>query len=160
MTLDEFFGIGRTVTLGTHVFQPDEIKAFASKFDPQPFHLDEAAAARSVFGRLCASGWHTASMWMKKNLEHRQDFDPSAWTGDGPAPVFGPSPGFKKLRWLKPVYAGETITFTRTGLAHRPVLSRPGWRMLTLACEAFDSSGDKVIEFESSVLVQVGRIQP
>ena len=53
------------------------------------------------------------------------------------------------------VYAGETITFTRTGLAHRPVASRPGWRLLTIRSEAFDSTGDKVIEFEGAVLVQV-----
>ena len=49
MTLDEYLGIGETVELGTHTFQPDEIKAFARKYDPQPFHLDEAAAERSVF---------------------------------------------------------------------------------------------------------------
>ena len=155
MTLDEYFGIGETTVLGTHVFEPDAIKAFAAKYDPQPFHLDEAAAARSVFGRLCASGWHTAAVWMKKNLEKGGNSDPQRWTGPGPMPIFGPSPGFRNLRWPKPVYAGETITFTRTGLAHRPVASRPGWRLLTIRSEAFDSTGDKVIEFESAVLVQV-----
>lgn len=155
MTLDEYLGIGETTVLGTHVFQPDAIKAFATKYDPQPFHLDEEAATRSVFGRLCASGWHTASVWMKKNLEKRMDSEPQRWAGPGPMPVFGPSPGFRNLRWLKPVYAGETITFTRTGIAHRPLASRPGWRLLTIKAEAFDTTGDKVIEFESSVLVQV-----
>ena len=155
MTLDEYFGVGETVVLGTHVFEPDAIKAFAAKFDPQPFHLDEKAAERSVFGGLCASGWHTAAVWMKKNLEKRMDSEPHRWTGPGPMPVFGPSPGFRNLRWLKPVHAGETISFTRTGLDHRPVASRPGWRLLTIRAEAFDSTGDKVIEFDSSVLVQV-----
>lgn len=155
MTLDAFFGIGETVVLGSHVFEPEAIKAFARKFDPQPFHLDETAAERSVFGRLCASGWHTAAVWMKKNLEKNADPSAAVWTGQGSAPVFGPSPGFRNLRWLKPVYAGETITFTRTGLAHRPVASRPGWTLLTIRAEAFDSTGDKVIEFDSSVLVQV-----
>lgn len=155
MTLDEYFGVGETIVLGTHTFEPEAIKAFARKFDPQPFHLDEEAARRSVFGRLCASGWHTASVWMKKNLEKRMDSEPQRWTGPGPRPVFGPSPGFRNLKWTKPVYAGETITFTRTGLDHRPVASRPGWRLLTIRAEAFDSTGDKVIEFDSSVLVQV-----
>jgi len=152
--LDEYLGIGRTVTLGSHCFGSEEIKAFARKYDPQPFHLDEEAARKSVFGRLCASGWHTASMWMRYNLTKREDAAP--WTGEGPRPEFGPSPGFQDLKWLKPVYAGETITFTRTGMAHRPLASRPGWRLLTLRCEAFDSTGDKVLEFDSAVLVKTG----
>jgi len=155
MTLDEFFGIGVTTTLGAHRFEPEEIKAFARKYDPQPFHIDEQAAGKSVFGRLCASGWHTAAIWMKYNLEARADQEPGRWTGPGPMPEFGPSPGFKNLKWLKPVYAGETITFTRTGLDHRAVASRRGWRMLAIQAEAFDSTGDKVIEFDSAVLVKV-----
>ena len=126
MTLDEFFGIGVTTTLGSHKFEPEAIKAFARKYDPQPFHVDEGAARRSVFGRLCASGWHTAATWMKYNLATRMETEGRRWTGPGPMPEFGPSPGFKNLKWLKPVYAGETITFTRTGIAHRPIASRPG----------------------------------
>lgn len=150
MTLDEFFGVGTTITLGSHRFEPDEIKAFAAKYDPQPFHLDEKHAEGSVFGRLCASGWHTASMWMRYNLMFRGP----EWTGSGPVPEFGPSPGFKNLKWPKPVYAGETVTFTRTGIAHRQIASRTGWRLLTLRAEAADSTGDKVLEFESAVLVK------
>lgn len=156
MTLDEFFCIGITVTLGSHKFEPEAIKAFARKYDPQIFHLDEEAAKKSVFGGLCASGWHTAATWMKLNLETGVQAEGVRWGGAGPAPEFGPSPGFKDLKWLKPVYAGETVTFTRTALAHRPIKSRPGWRLLTLRSEAFDSTGDKVIEFESAVLVKVG----
>ncbi len=153
MTLDEFFRIGTTVTLGSHRFEPEEIKAFARKYDPQVFHVDEAAAKASVLGGLCASGWHTAATWMKYNLQARMDAE--GWTGSGPAPEFGPSPGFKNLKWLKPVYAGETVTFTRTALSHRPIASRPGWRLLALHSDAFDSTGDKVLEFESAVLVKV-----
>ncbi|RWD48153.1 MaoC family dehydratase [Mesorhizobium sp.] len=156
MSLDEFFCIGVTVTLGSHTFEPEAIKAFARKYDPQIFHLDEEAAKKSVFGGLCASGWHTAATWMKLNLEAGVEAGGARWVGAGPAPEFGPSPGFKNLKWVKPVYAGETVTFTRTALAHRPIMSRPGWRLLTLRSEAFDSTGDKVIEFESAVLVKVG----
>lgn len=152
MSLDEYLAIGTTVALGSHTFQPDEIKAFARKYDPQIFHIDAEAAKKSVFGGLCASGWHTAAMWMKYNLANMQ---PPEWDGPGPAPQFGPSPGFRNLKWLKPVYAGETIRFTRTCLAHRPMASRPGWRLLTIRAEAFDATGDKVIEFENAVLVKV-----
>ena len=152
MTLDAFFRIGTTVTLGSHRFEPEEIKAFARKYDPQVFHVDEEAAKASVLGGLCASGWHTAATWMKYNLQARMDAE--GWTGPGSVPEFGPSPGFKNLKWLKPVYAGETVTFTRTALSHRPIASRPGWRLLALRSEAFDSTGDKVLEFESAVLVK------
>lgn len=155
MTLDEFFGIGVTTELGSHTFGAEEIKAFARKYDPQPFHIDEEAAKNSVFGALCASGWHTAAMWMKYNLAIRMETESERWEGPGPVPVFGPSPGFSNLRWLKPVYAGETIRYTRIGVAHRPVASRPGWRLLTLRSEAFDSTGDKVLTFDSAVLVKV-----
>lgn len=155
MSLDDFFGIGVTTTLGSHRFEPDEIKAFARKYDPQIFHIDEVAAKGTVFGGLCASGWHTAATWMKYNLAMPAATDGARWAGPGPKPEFGPSPGFRNLKWLKPVYAGETVTFTRTGLSHRPIASRPGWRLLTIRAEAFDSTGDKVIEFESAVLVKV-----
>ena len=155
MTLDEFFGIDVTTTLGSHRFEPDAIKAFAKKYDPQPFHLDEEAARKSLLKGLCASGWHTAATWMKYNLETPAATKGLRWEGPGPMPEFGPSPGFRNLKWLKPVYAGETVTFTRTGIAHRPIASRPGWRLLTIRAEGFDSTGDKVIEFESAVLVKV-----
>lgn len=152
--LDDYFHIGETITLGSHIFKADEIKVFARKFDPQRFHVDEKEAEDSLFGSLCASGWHTAATWMKYNLLHREDAVGRPWTGQGPEPEFGPSPGFKNLRWLKPVYAEETITFTRQALAHRALASRPGWRVLTMQCEAFDSTGDKVLEFESAVFVK------
>ncbi len=156
MTLDAYFRIGETITLGSHTFEADEIKAFAAKYDPQRFHMDEDEAKHSVFGGLCASGWHTAATWMKYNLKRREDAGEQPWNGPGEAPQFGPSPGFQNLKWLKPVYAGETVTFTRRALAHRALASRPGWRLLTIACEAFDSTGDKVLEFESAVLVKAG----
>lgn len=154
MSLDAYLRIGETITLGAHTFGAEEIKAFARKYDPQPFHLDEAAAERSVFGRLCASGWHTCAMWMRYNLLSREDAGETLWEGEGERPVFGPSPGFTDLKWLRPVYAGETITFTRRALHHRKLATKPGWRVVTLACEAHDESGTKVLQFESAVLVK------
>ncbi len=76
-SLDEFFGIGVVTPLGSHTFDAEGIKAFARKYDPQPFHTDEEAAKKSVFGGLCASGWQTAATWMKRNLATpRQDAGP------------------------------------------------------------------------------------
>lgn len=154
--LDKFLSLGETVTIGSHTFEADEIMAFARKYDPQPFHVDEVAARNSVLGGLCASGWHTAAMWMKYNLRTRQDAISTPWEGPGPRPEFGPSPGFRNLKWLKPVYAGDTITFTKRTLDHRPLSSRPGWRLMSLMCEAFNASGAKVLEFESVVMLKTG----
>lgn len=150
MTLDEFFEIGVTVPLGAHTFDAESIKAFARKYDPQPFHMNEEAARNSVFGNLCASGWQTAAVWMKLNLATPL----KPWTGSGPAPAFGPSPGITGLKWLKPVYAGETVSYSRTALSHRAMTSRPGWHILTVRAEGIDSTGAKVIEFDSAVLIK------
>lgn len=154
MSLDDFLRIGQTVDLGSHTFQADEIKAFAAKYDPQRFHLDEAEAEKSVFGRLCASGWHTCAMWMRYNLQQRGEILSGPWTGPGEKPEFGPAAGIANLKWLKPVYVGETIRFTRTATGHRALASKPGWHMVSIMCEAFDGSGDKVVEFESSLLLR------
>lgn len=154
MSLDDYLRVGQTIDMGSHTFEPDEIKAFARKYDPQRFHVDEKEAENSVFGKLCASGWHTCAMWMRHNMLTREDVIDRPWHGTGPRPVFGPSPGFTNLKWLKPVYAGDTITFTRKAVGHRSMATRPGWRLLTLLCEATNARGETVLRFDSAVLVQ------
>ena len=154
MKLDDYLQIGRTVYLGSHTFTPEAIMAFAAKYDPQPFHIDEAEALGTVLGRLCASGWHTAAVWMRLHDDVGMTAAPATWTGEGKPPEIGPSPGITNLKWLKPVYAGETIYFSRIATGHRKLSSRPLWFVMSLRAEGNDSQGDKVIEFESSVLVQ------
>jgi acyl dehydratase len=153
MTLDAALAIGETVTLGRHTFEADEIKAFASKYDPQRFHVDEEAAKASVFGRLCASGWHTAAMWMKHNVA---SFPATAERARprGATLTFGPAAGLRDLKWLKPVYVGDTITFTRTADSHRALVSKPGWRLLSSRCEAHNQNGEPVMRFVSLTLVK------
>lgn len=152
MTLEEYLGIGVRLELGSHEFTAAEIRRFAAKYDPQPFHLDENAARHSVFGGLCASGWHTAAMWMRFNIETAYEEVATAWTG--PYPVFGPSPGIRDLKWLKPVYAGETITYFRTGLTLRPHPRRQDWWIHRVKAEGANAEGKGVIEFVSGVLVK------
>jgi acyl dehydratase len=152
MSLDKFFRLGETVDIGTYTFEPEAIKTFARKYDPQPFHVDAELAKQSVFGGLCASGWHTAAAWMKCNI--KTEAVTPAWQGPGPKPEFGPSPGFRNLKWLKPVFAGETVRYTRKVLNHRPLATRPGWHVMTIWGEGHDSTGDKVLEFESAALVK------
>jgi acyl dehydratase len=156
MTLDEWLEVGVTVPIGSHHFSADAIKAFAQKYDPQAFHTDEQKARESVLGGLRASGWHTAAAWMKCNIATPINREGRRWTGPCPEPEMGPSPGFTNMKWLKPVYAGETVSYTRRVVGHRPMASRPGWRLVSLHSQGFDSKGDKVIEFDSAVLVKVG----
>ena len=103
--------IGCEETLGSHHFTREAVLRFARRYDPQPFHLDDAAAARSHFGALCASGWHTAAAWMKCyvdfNARHRKE---RAERGEQ-LPEIGPSPGFENLKWLKPVYPDDVVTY-------------------------------------------------
>ena len=74
----------------------------------------------------------------------------------GEAIEFGPAAGIRDLKWLKPVYVGDTITFTRKALSHRPLASRPGWRMVALENEALDSDGTVVMRFATMVLMRTG----
>ncbi len=73
----EEIAIGETIELGTHTFKANDIIRFAEKYDPQPFHLSEEGAAKTHFGQLCASGWHTASVFMKLLVANQQTFDRS-----------------------------------------------------------------------------------
>ena len=75
MKFFEDIRVGETVEIGSHIFTAEDIKTFAQRFDPQPFHVDDEAAARSHFGRLCASGWHTACVWMRLLIDCRRRED-------------------------------------------------------------------------------------
>lgn len=152
MTLEELYQTGRKVVTGSLTFTAEDIIRFARNFDPQPFHVDEEQARHSLFGRLCASGWHTSAGWMQCFLRFWKE-EARRLAAEGlHAPKLGPSPGFKELRWLKPVYAGDTITYAVTLLEARIVASRPGWRINTILCEGENQHGEPVIRFESKVI--------
>jgi acyl dehydratase len=108
--------VGVNRELGSFTFTADAIKDFARQFDPQPFHLDEAAGRASLFGGLAASGWHLTAVFMKllvSRMRRREQAAAKA-RGEEIAPG-GPSPGFKNMRWLKPVLAGDTLTLLHRG---------------------------------------------
>lgn len=147
----EDLDIGARVDLGDHTFTRDEIVDFARRYDPQPFHLDEGAAAASPFGRLAASGWHTAAVWMKLYVDHRNRvIEATRARGERP-PSPGPSPGFRDLKWLKPVYAGDTISFVSEVIDKRVTLS-PGWGLIFHRNTGTNQHGDTVFSFDGSVL--------
>ncbi len=135
---------GLRVDLGTYAFTRDNILKFAIAYDPQPFHTDDEAAARGPFGKLAASGWHTAAGWMKCFVAVN-----NAHAGRA---VLGPSPGFTNLRWLKPVYPGDTISYSTTVTGKRDMASRSGWGLVFARNEGVDQDGILVFSFESKVM--------
>jgi acyl dehydratase len=146
--------VGDRMELGSHTFTADSIKGFAQRFDPQPFHLDEAAAARSPFGALCASGWHTASVWMRLMVDYVQRGDEALRARGEPVAELGPSPGFRDLKWLKPVYVGDTIAYLSEVVETRASNSRPGWGLMTLRNTGANQRGEPVISFVSVAFVE------
>ena len=154
MKFFEEIAIGERAELGAHTFTAEDIKRFARKYDPQPFHLDETAAARSHFGALCASGWHSASVWMRLMVEHqRREDEARRALGQAVASV-GPSPGFRELKWLKPVYAGDTVSYASEVVERRFLNSRPGWGMILVHNSGINQQGERVISFVSSAFVE------
>jgi acyl dehydratase len=143
---------GRKIAIGSHTFGSEEIIRFAKRYDPQPFHIDPEAAGRSLFGGLCASGWHTCAVWMRHFVDHWAEEAARLSREGREPPKLGPSPGFRKLQWLRPVFAGETISYFVTLSGSRHLASRPGWILNSLLCEGVNQDGIPVLRFESSVL--------
>ena len=133
----EDFPAGETVDMGTHTFTEADIIAFARQFDPQPFHVDPAAAKNSFFKGLIASGWHTCSVAMRLMVD--KYVGRSASLG---------SPGLDNIRWLAPVHAGDTITYRRKTLAVRPSGSKPGVGLVQSRWEATNQRGELVMTME------------
>ncbi len=145
--------LGTTRDLGAHLFTPEAIVAFAQAYDPQDFHLDAEKARGTQFGGLCASGWHTAAAWMKR-LHATRERDVALTARTGPVPQLGPSPGFRDMRWLAPVYAGDTIRYGLTLIEARQTTSRPGWGVATHRNTGVNQHGKTVFEFTGSVFME------
>jgi acyl dehydratase len=146
--------IGTMAELGSHTFTREEIVDFARRFDPQPFHLDEAAAKESLFGGLCASGWHTAAVWLRLVLDYRKrQADLLTFRGERPA-RYGPSPGFDKLRWRKPVFVGDTLRFTTRIKDKIDSRSRPAVGLVLSENEGFNQHGEMAFSVIAKVFVE------
>ena len=128
---------GSARELGSVTVTAEDIKEFAEQFDPQPFHLDEAAGRRSSFGNLCASGWHTCALAMKLTVENF--LNESSSMG---------SPGLENLRWLKPVYPGDTLTLRQSIVESRPLRKRRDTGLVRSIWERFNQNGEKVMQME------------
>ena len=133
----EDFKAGEVHQIGQKRVDSDEIIAFAEQFDPQPFHVDEAAAKTSAYGGLIASGWHTVALVMRMMCDSYM-LD-SASLG---------SPGVENLKWLKPVRPGDTIRAQRTTLEVRASASRPEMGLVKTRWEVFNQNGERVMTME------------
>jgi acyl dehydratase len=122
--------------------EKDDIIAFAKKFDPQPFHLDEQAARKSIFGRLVASGWHTAALTM--SLIAGSEYHAAGGTI---------GLGFESLRWPIPVLPGDELRIESEVLETRPSKSRPDRGLAKLRTRTFNQDGDLVQEVISNIMV-------
>lgn len=135
--------VGDKSSYGNYKVTREEVLDFASKYDPQPFHLDDEAAAKTHFGRISASGWHTAAMTMAMLVEnlkkHRQ-------AGLG-------SPGLDELRWLKPVYPGDTLRVESEITEVRPSRSRPEMGSIHSTITVFNQDDVPVMRMKSIGLV-------
>ncbi|MET0313558.1 MAG: MaoC family dehydratase [Hansschlegelia sp.] len=150
----EDYAIGDKAELGSHQFTAEEIVRFASKYDPQPFHLSEEAGLAGPFKGLAASGWHTAAIWMKLMVAFQIRLAKERMKAGLPVGRNGPSPGFQNLRWKKPVMAGDTLTYFSEVTATRPSESRPGWGLLEARNSATNQHGVEVFEFASVAFVE------
>lgn len=155
----EDVAIGDRDILGTHTFSRDEIVEFAREWDPQAFHLDEAAAQTSIFGGLCASGWHTGCVAMRLVVEARDAFRAARERAGEPLPPLGVSPGFSNMRWPVPTRPGDTLTYSAEVLGKRET-KRPQWGLVHVRTSAHNQRGEEAISFESMVFVARNRGRP
>ena len=136
--------VGAETFFGSYEVTRDEVLEFAGKYDPQPFHLSDDEAAKTHFGRLAASGWHTTAMTMaviaRHVVQHQQ-------AGLG-------SPGIDELRWKKPVYPGDTLHVNGEILETTPSRSRPEMGSFRTRTTVTNQDGDVVMTFVSIVLIR------
>jgi acyl dehydratase len=146
--------VGDVFEVGRYTFTADNIKNFATRFDPQSFHVDEEAAARSHFGALVASGWHTALAWMRLMIDHRRRMDEAMLARGEPVAGIGPALGFRELKWLKPVYVGDTIEYKSGVIETRLSESRPHAGLMTFRSIGVNQNGEPVISLVSTTFVE------
>ncbi len=136
--------VGDKASFGSYAVTREEVLDFARKYDPQPFHLSDEAAAATHFGRLAASGWHTCAMTMAMLVENLEAY-PQAGLG---------SPGVDELRWLKPVYPGDTLRVESEVVDVTPSRSKPDLGSYRSQVTVLNQDDVPVMRFTSIVLIR------
>jgi acyl dehydratase len=138
----EDFSEGDVLPLGSHSVTRAEIVAFAAEYDPQPFHLDERAAADTLLGGLAASGWHTCALFMRMLCE--------GWLG---ATASMGSPGIDSLKWLRPVRPGDVLSGRSVVLEVRTSRSKPDRGFVRMRHEVTNARGETVMVLENPIMI-------
>ena len=133
----EDFTVGSTREFGATLVTREAVLAFAGEFDPQPFHLDDAAAEKSLFGKLSASGWHTCAMTMRMTVD--AVLVQSSSLG---------SPGLDNIRWQQPVFPGDVLSVRLTTLEARPMASRATVGLVLSKWETLNQRGEVVLSMQ------------
>jgi acyl dehydratase len=139
----EDFSPGDVASFGDHLMTDDEIIGFATRYDPQPFHIDPEAARDSIFGGLIASGWNTASVVMRMLVDHHLSRETSLG-----------SPGIDELRWLKPVRPGDRLSVRVTVLECTPSRSKPDRGVIRSLTEALNQRGEVVMSLRGMTMLR------
>lgn len=137
--------IGKRQSFGHYEVTREEVLDFANKYDPQPFHLDDEAAAQTHFGRISASGWHTCAMTMAMLVENMKN---TSQAGQG-------SPGVDGIRWKIPVYPGDSLRCETEILEKRRSGSRPDLGIFKSRVFVFNQDDRVVMELDSVGLIKV-----
>ena len=141
----EDLNVGTKVRYGAYQVTREEVIDFASRYDPQPFHLSDEAAAQTYFGRLSASGWHTGAMVMRMMVDHMHGSRPTASLG---------SPGIDQLRWVKPVYPGDVLSVENELIDKRRSASRPDMGITKSRTTAYNQNGEVVLTMIGNGLIR------
>jgi acyl dehydratase len=153
MRFFEDLEVGQRRELGSFTFTAELIKRFATQFDPQRFHLDEEEGRNSLFGGLAASGWHVGSACMKLLVADGQRQAREMMARGEKVAVWGPSPGFRELRWIKPVVADDTITYATEITSLRTSEKRPEWGIMQARITGANQRGESVYSLLSTAFV-------
>ena len=137
--------VGEVRRFGRYEVTREEVIAFASKYDPQPFHLDDEAAAKTFFGRIAASGWHTCAMMMAMLVEQDKVEARAALGGLG----------MDELRWLRPVYPGDVLSCETELLEKTRSRSKPHMGTLRARMTVFNQDGQRVLTMIAISLIAV-----
>ncbi|MBT3939739.1 MAG: MaoC family dehydratase [Pelagibacterales bacterium] len=139
----EDLNIGKKILIGPISVSEKEIIEFAKKFDPQPFHVDIEKAKDSLFGNLCASGWHTCSLYMRMLYDGL--LINLASLG---------SPGMNEIRWIKPLFPDETINGELTIISKTPSKSKPSIGSMVIDSKVFNSKKELIMTMQSISIVK------
>ena len=137
--------VGQVQKFGRYEVTLEEVLDFAGKYDPQPFHLSDEEAAKTHFGRISASGWHTCAMTMRMVVDNMGKLQQASLG----------SPGIDEIRWLKPVYPGDVLTCESELLEKRRSKSKPEVGITKSATRVFNQNGDLVMSHVANGMIRV-----